>query len=544
MAVNIFSAANSNAKIYKHNGFSTSILDSFSSPSTTLAGLGWDGENILSSDWASTKIYKHSGFSSTVSDSFSSPNVNPTGLSWTGSNLISTDVGVGILYRHQGFSSSLSGLSSGMGLSYGTDWDGNLYRSSDTYDKIYRQNGFGGVVLSSFSSPSTQPTGISWDGYNLISADFTLGKIYKHSGFSSTISDSFSSPSTSPIGLAYDFYAPLIVSVNDSIAVTEDISVFDIGVEVGPVYEEISITEYVSLVLDVLNINIFDSIAIFDIFEHEGILNITAFTAISIVEDVDLLVSPNLSIFDSISIAEDVSFSFISEFHLVSVYDAIDILEANLILRDLLDVGDSIKILESVTLKILVYGIKITSPVNSSKSTVLTTDVSTIVSAGRLTMPNTIVGGKYGTDIPLTDLTNVSKANIGVIIFPVEFTYTITTREFDASPYINNVPYMDPGHNYYYTHDKATGNMTQWDAGSLTGGDSTTYDYVAGMFPVAFWDIMGGSTFNEVRIFAAMCYLVYDSDAVDKYIKVYSIGNAGVTKVDYAVIIKHYNPSS
>ena len=64
------------------SGFSSTILDSFSSPTSEPYGLIWDGNNICSNDWNSDKIYKHSGFSATISDSFSSPSDRPTGLSW------------------------------------------------------------------------------------------------------------------------------------------------------------------------------------------------------------------------------------------------------------------------------------------------------------------------------------------------------------------------------------------------------------------------------------------------------------------------------
>lgn len=39
---------------------------------------------------------------------------------------------------------------------------------------------------------------------NLISADSGANKHYKHSGFSSTITDSYSSPSTFPHGITWD----------------------------------------------------------------------------------------------------------------------------------------------------------------------------------------------------------------------------------------------------------------------------------------------------------------------------------------------------
>ncbi|MDE4274769.1 hypothetical protein PXK58_08840, partial [Phaeobacter gallaeciensis] len=54
------------------------------------------------------------------------------------------------------------------------------------------------TILRSFSSPSTLPSGLAFDGTNLISCDIITDTIYVHDGVSSTILSSFLSPSTSP----------------------------------------------------------------------------------------------------------------------------------------------------------------------------------------------------------------------------------------------------------------------------------------------------------------------------------------------------------
>jgi len=57
-------------------------------------------------------------------------------------------------------------------------------------------------------SPSTAIMGLTYDGMNLISCDTTTpDKIYLHSGVSSIITDSFASPSTYPSGLTYEIVA-------------------------------------------------------------------------------------------------------------------------------------------------------------------------------------------------------------------------------------------------------------------------------------------------------------------------------------------------
>ena len=63
-------------------------------------------------------------------------------------------------------------------------------------DKIYRRTGFSSTVSSSFSSSTTGPAGVEWDGENVYVAENTNNRIEKHTGFSSTISSSISGQST------------------------------------------------------------------------------------------------------------------------------------------------------------------------------------------------------------------------------------------------------------------------------------------------------------------------------------------------------------
>ena len=162
---NVLSVDVGSVKIYRHTGFSSTIANSFSSPSDYPYGVSWDGTNVLSSDSSTDTIYLHSGFSSTISNSFSSPSTAPMGLSWDGTNVLSLDYTSAKIYLHTGFSSTIS---------------------------------------NSFSSPSDSPYGVSWDGTNVLSSDSNSDKIYLHTGFSSTISNSFSSPSDLPTGLEWD----------------------------------------------------------------------------------------------------------------------------------------------------------------------------------------------------------------------------------------------------------------------------------------------------------------------------------------------------
>jgi len=173
-----------NGVLYKFDGFSDTILDSFSSPLTAPFAITFMGDDIISSDAPypeyDGRIYKHSGFTKTILDSFSSPSAAPTGLAYDGIDLISADQTLGKIYKHSGFSATIS---------------------------------------DSFSSPSEATGGLSRYGNNLFSMDYAVGKIYKHSGFSATISDSFSLEGVE--GLAVDHEGNVIaetyVDLNDKI---------------------------------------------------------------------------------------------------------------------------------------------------------------------------------------------------------------------------------------------------------------------------------------------------------------------------------------
>jgi len=186
------------------------------------------------------------------------------------------------------------------------------------------------------------------------------------------------------------------------------------------------------------------------------------------------------------------------------------------------------------------YGLEVYNPKDVTKFTRFTPKIATIVSSGSVSMPDTLQGDNtYGVDIDLP--ATINKNDIAVIIFPVIFTFKITSIQssFSGGTYLHNTGYMDSTKTYY-EHTKSTGVMSSWSAGNLTNGNSGTFDHIAGIFPVAFWDIMGQSTFTKIRLFSATCYLIYDTSAT-AYKKVYTIGSNGVSVVDYMVAIKNYN---
>lgn len=98
------------------------------------------------------KCYKHQGFSTTITDSFSTPSYEPRGLAWDGSNVIIGDINTDKIYRMDGFSSTIDNSFSHNGDEHGLAWgsDSNLYSSGSQNDKIYKHSGFSSTITDSF----------------------------------------------------------------------------------------------------------------------------------------------------------------------------------------------------------------------------------------------------------------------------------------------------------------------------------------------------------------------------------------------------------
>lgn len=193
-------------KIYRHKGLRGVVHDSISSPSTNPCGVAWHNNNLYSFD--SDDIYLHIGFSTTISDSFQLITLTQEFYLTYDDALISCSPDSNIVSKYSGFSEDVDDSFSAPGINSSgvtVDSDGNILTASYNADSIYKHSGFSSTVSTSFSSPYTLPRGLTIDANdNLISIDDDSNKIYLHSGISSTITDSFSSPSSNPMGCEYD----------------------------------------------------------------------------------------------------------------------------------------------------------------------------------------------------------------------------------------------------------------------------------------------------------------------------------------------------
>lgn len=167
----------------------------------------------------------------------------------------------------------------------------------------------------------------------------------------------------------------------------------------------------------------------------------------------------------------------------------------------------------------------------------LTVKIGRILASERVSMPNSLeADNTYGVDVALDKY--YDEHELGVIAYPVKFGYHASIAIGpDFSPSYPACWYAD-NNATYYTKNDTTGVMSGWSAGAMLQSVPNTWNGMASSFPVASWDYPVGQTqFNEVRIWAAMAYIVYDVSAAD-FKTVYSIGNEGVEEVDYMVFVR------
>ena len=197
----------------------------------------------------------------------------------------------------------------------------------------------------------------------------------------------------------------------------------------------------------------------------------------------------------------------------------------------------------------MAYGLRLG---DGSNTKILTPDDLTIISAGSVSMPASLNGDNtYGTDIDLPGTGAIPVANLGVLVVSRRPNFnSICYRVPDAGEY-GDFHFADDVATYY-TRNDSTGVMTSWSAGNMSPNlpSEPNFDQIISVFPIAFWDKMGATTFTAIRLFAASCYLLRDGSTGDagatsaEYgtnIKVYSIGSNGVDTVDYLITLKRWN---
>ena len=185
----------------------------------------------------------------------------------------------------------------------------------------------------------------------------------------------------------------------------------------------------------------------------------------------------------------------------------------------------------------MAYGLKVRD--TSGNTLVLTPDISNIVSAGTIATPSALNGDNtYGNDIDLPGTSSFAQADLGALASSFICNFNVSIRAVSHANWDGYLmcSYMNTTHTYY-TRNESTGVMTSWTPADHSANDK--WDCILSLYPIAFWDKKGSTTFTAIRLFAASSYMVYDYSA-SAYITAYSIYTEGVENIQYAIYLRHY----
>lgn len=192
------------------------------------------------------------------------------------------------------------------------------------------------------------------------------------------------------------------------------------------------------------------------------------------------------------------------------------------------------------------YGVRVTDILGNSCK--MTSDIGTIISSGRVTMPNGLVDtNKYYTTINLPDTIPVS--SLAVFATPVKWTMRTVRQTGESSfGYGWQASFLSTSYTYY-TKDLSTGVLTTHTAGNRTNSNPSTWHQSITAYPLVYWELMGATEVNSINIFAATCYCTNiptettytppNTYPVNQFR--YSIYTDGVEIIDYTIIAKKYN---
>ena len=192
------------------------------------------------------------------------------------------------------------------------------------------------------------------------------------------------------------------------------------------------------------------------------------------------------------------------------------------------------------------YGLKIKD--SGGSGCVITAESGTIISAGRVTMPSALVDtNKYYTTINLPDTIDFS--DLTVLAQPVVwFARAIEDHLYSGVRYLYRFC-LDDAYQHY-SKNTGTGVMSTLTVGDRAFGalpdEADQWWGIVGAFPVAYWEKLGATSGNTIKIFAATCYC-YTANAgkaneySDSNNWAYTIYTDGVQSIDYMIINKRFN---
>lgn len=197
-------------RIDSFDGFSSTILDTFSTAAQN-KGMSWDGTDLISTlFFFAAVISKRVGFSSTIKENLvtTSIDADPRGASWDGKNLISGGIENKDCYLHDGFSVTVTDTIDAPAGPADLTWHrptGDLVvcdGSTGGTNTVIMFDGFSDTQIDSID-PTGNPTGIGSQGVNYVHATILSNRFLLLEGFTTTILDFFGTASGAPLGCTW-----------------------------------------------------------------------------------------------------------------------------------------------------------------------------------------------------------------------------------------------------------------------------------------------------------------------------------------------------
>ena len=121
-----------------------------------------------------------------------------------------------------------------------------------------------------------------------------------------------------------------IATVYDSISITEFINPQDIVIELGIVYEDITIVEDAELTV-ILNVTVYNAVSVTEDINFLRIYVIEGWDTISIIENINIFTDPQLNVYDELLVEENITINGVSN---IDVYDEL-LVEENVTVHDI-----------------------------------------------------------------------------------------------------------------------------------------------------------------------------------------------------------------
>lgn len=176
------------------------------------------------------------------------------------------------------------------------------------------------------------------------------------------------------------------------------------------------------------------------------------------------------------------------------------------------------------------YGLRVRD--TSGNICVITPDVKNIISSGTVTLQSVLrPDGTFGVDVALPGTVTFDEDSIGVLVTVRKYvpSYQSAWVDWGLTPKQWSVCKWLYYNTAFFTRNDATGVMTSF-------AEQQYKDTYYNFNPVAFWDKLGATTFNVVRLFAGMVYYIYDED-VELYKEVWHLGL--ISQIDYVVYLRN-----